>query len=38
VKCKYMNIPFPTHKLHISAIEIGEVFHNRDMAKVIVTT
>jgi hypothetical protein len=38
VKYKYMNIPFPAHKLHISALAIGEVFHNRDMTKVIVTT
>jgi hypothetical protein len=36
MKCKYKNIPFPAHKLHISATAIGEVLHNRDMAKVIV--
>jgi len=25
VKCRSMNIPSPTHKLHISAIATGEV-------------
>lgn len=31
-----MNIPSPAHKLHISAIAIGEFLHSTEVAKVIV--